>query len=700
MSCDTGLDALAAKFDAEVRGERAITLRPPFADLALDSDRTFDCVVAGGNLSWWEESDRQAFLEFLRSRLSKHGVAFLFVDTYPGARCLDLVRDIARIHCIDISRETIPDLFGILNFLAREGQHPAFREMMQSQLEEFREADPELVVRRLVFDRKVYSLQDLEDLAASLGLRCAPLEPTFRGAQWVALQGESAPSPSDLEQGSEGRPATIADSVDFPYPEYLHRRTSPESIASMVHAFGLEPPDPRRCRMLELGCGTGLSLLTFASAHPDASFVGVDLSAESIARARASAEAAGIRNVRFEAMDILDFAQREEAREFDYIVAHGVYSWTPEPVRREVLRICDQYLARNGVGFISFNARPGYHVSLMLRDAGMRFARNARGLVDLSRAAIEGLRSMAFAGFPLPGAAELVATRFQEIEQGNPVQAGFDEFGDVNVPVQFSSFIQEAHANHLRFVTEAEIIDWASRVFSEAAQGFLSQLESDPLRRMDYRDLIRLNSFHAALVCRQSSPPPSPVPVLSRLKGMLVSAGALPVSPQPEVRGETEERFETAKGDYVELSNVALKGFLVALRDAQPRRLPLDEAIRNAANLAGMDPQLVSEQILRWFPMFWESGFIQLHVTPAPAAAGIGVRPAIFPLARLRAARTGMAPSLTGGLIAIEEGGERRMLQLADGTRTVPELTRDAGLGRDEVESILTRWAGSGLFLA
>jgi hypothetical protein len=307
---------------------------------------------------------------------------------------------------------------------------------------------------------------------------------------------------------------------------------------------------------------------------------------------------------------------------------------------------------------------------------------------------------MAFTEFPLPGVAELVTTRFKEIEESNPVQAGFDEFGDINVPVLFSDFIREVHAHQLRFVTEAESVDWASRAFPEAAQGLLAQLESDPLRRMDYRDLIRLNSFHAALVCRQNGPQPSPVPVLSRLTGMLVSAGALPVSPHPDVRGTTEERFETPKGDYVEISNVALKGFLVALRDAQPRRLPLGEVIRNAAGLAGMDPQRAAEEILGRFQMFWESGFIQLHQSASPAAAACGDRPAVFPVARQHAARTGMAPSLIGRLIAIAEGGERKLLQLADGTRTAAELARDAGLEQDEVEAILARWVRSGLFRA
>jgi SAM-dependent methyltransferase len=699
MSPEQELSALASRFGVPMTGERVITLHPPFGAATADdgASRRFDCVIAGGNISWWDGSERQYLWDFLKSRLSDDGVVFLYVDSYPGARCLDMIRDIARIHCIDINRETIPGLLGILKFLADESQHPAQRLAMRSQLEEFQATDRDRTVRRLAFDRKVYSLAELEALASSLGLQCDRLEPAFRGEQWVVLQRQR------VEPQFEDPPAsTIAkgEDLDLPYPEYLHSRTSPESIASTAYAFGLDPVDPRRSRVLELGCGTGLSLLTFASAYPDASFFGLDLSEASIAIARAATAAAGIRNVRFEAMDILDFGKGEEVGEFDYILAHGVHSWTPEPVRSQVLRICDRYLSRNGVAFVSFNARPGYHINLMLRDAGLWFARNADNLMDRSQKALHGLRTMDFSAFPVPGVSELVASRLREIEEDHPMQCGFDEFGDINSPVLFSSFIEEVRGNHLKYVTEAEIFDWTSMVFSQAAQGLLSQLESDPLRRMDYRDLVRLNTFHAALVVREDGPArPSASPVASRLPEMLVSAGAFPVSPRPDVRGATEERFETARGDYVEIADACVKGFLVALCGAEPLRLPLSEAIRRAADLAGVDPQSASTKIRHWFQMFWESGFIRLHRTPCPAAAGYGERPAVFPVARRHAARTGKVPTLTRGLIPIEDETEGRLMQLADGTRTVTELTRDAGLEAAEVERILAKWVRLGLFL-
>src|SRR5204863_9899299 len=48
--------------------------------------------------------------------------------------------------------------------------------------------------------------------------------------------------------------------------------------------------------------------------------------------------------------------------EFDYIIAHGVYSWVPAPVRDALFDLASRCLSRNGLMFVSYNTYPGCHV--------------------------------------------------------------------------------------------------------------------------------------------------------------------------------------------------------------------------------------------------------------------------------------------------------------------------------------------------
>src|SRR5690606_5981994 len=102
--------------------------------------------------------------------------------------------------------------------------------------------------------------------------------------------------------------------------------------------LGLQPPPVERCRVLELGCAGGGNLVPMAYGLPGSSFVGIDLSPRQIAEAQELASALELPNVEFRSMDILDMDERLGS--FDYILAHGVYSWVPRPVQDKMLDFC------------------------------------------------------------------------------------------------------------------------------------------------------------------------------------------------------------------------------------------------------------------------------------------------------------------------------------------------------------------------
>jgi SAM-dependent methyltransferase len=69
--------------------------------------------------------------------------------------------------------------------------------------------------------------------------------------------------------------------------------------------------------VLEVGCGVGAQTLILARRSPNARFVSIDISAESIAEARRRADSIGLTNVTFQQADI--FSLPYQAASFDHI---------------------------------------------------------------------------------------------------------------------------------------------------------------------------------------------------------------------------------------------------------------------------------------------------------------------------------------------------------------------------------------------
>jgi hypothetical protein len=114
---------------------------------------------------------------------------------------------------------------------------------------------------------------------------------------------------------------------------------------------GLEDGLQRGIAALDVGCGTGGSVLELARRFPRSTFLGVDLSVEAIEDAKRRAGELRLANVRFETCDAAD--PRPEAR-FDLATAFGVIHRVPEPT--------------HALGIVAAALRPG-GVLLMQEEA-------------------------------------------------------------------------------------------------------------------------------------------------------------------------------------------------------------------------------------------------------------------------------------------------------------------------------------------
>ncbi len=247
-----------------------------------------------------------------------------------------------------------------------------------------------------------------------------------------------------------------------PYPSLSHAQCHPNALASLGRLLGLKPAPVETCRLLEVGCATGSNLLPMAFSLPRASFVGFDYSARQIEAAQAAADAVGITNARLLHLDIRDVTA--DLGQFDYIVAHGIYSWVPADVRERLLALCKRNLAPNGLVYVSYNTYPGWHMLGTLRDM-MLF--HVRGIDDPRERAAEARSLLNFMAESVPTAQRARSALLNaysaflkgEMERLGPKADAFllhDELEETNDPVYFWQFMEQAGRHGLQFVTDVD----------------------------------------------------------------------------------------------------------------------------------------------------------------------------------------------------------------------------------------------------
>jgi arsenite methyltransferase len=134
-----------------------------------------------------------------------------------------------------------------------------------------------------------------------------------------------------------GRP--WAEDLDYPDELAAVPESAVQSFAGVANPFSLGRLEPGE-RVLDLGCGAGTdSLVAVQMVGPDASVVGIDMTPEMLAKARAAAAEMGAVNVGFVEGEVEDLPFADAS--FDVVISNGVIDLIPDKdaVFAEVFRV-------------------------------------------------------------------------------------------------------------------------------------------------------------------------------------------------------------------------------------------------------------------------------------------------------------------------------------------------------------------------
>ncbi len=533
--------------------------------------------------------------------------------------------------------------------------------------------------------------------------------------------GSSKPEPFWLVQ-SEPRPAgcrgmdvvtgsaTAYDEVS--YPAGCFPQTHPNRLATVAFLRGLDPAPITGCRVLELGCNSGANLVPMAAELPESEFVGVDLAARPVAAGREFVNALGLRNLRLHARDLLAITAAEFGR-FDYLIAHGLYSWVPAPAREGILALCQQLLAPDGVAYVSYNAYPGNHLRDLVRGM-MRFhAASFTGLEDRVGQA-RGLLRLVAEGCRRPDYYHAAVKNQYErlLKVADPV-VYHDDLSEENRPFYFFEFMADAGRHGLQFVGEASANELPPERYDENVLQILQTLEENEIVREQFKDFLRGCAFRQTVLCPQGREL-APAPLVERVPQLFGMCDAT-VEAQPDPGGGHVSVFRRRNGSVIETAHPLVSAALATLCSAWPCSVPFHELLRRAmADGGGVGAEPAEAVLSSALVQAHVAGFLFLHTHPHRVVNRAGERPAISRLAQHQLARGEVATNQMHTALRFPDPLARLLVQSLDGTRDraglvgvlaravergdMPLTENGQAVGEPEaVRSLLTRRVEEGL---
>jgi len=448
------------------------------------------------------------------------------------------------------------------------------------------------------------------------------------------------------------------------YPSLAHVQTHPDRLATIATLFGMQPAPVARCRVLELGSGDGTNLIAMAYGLPESEFTGIDLAGEAVAEARRTIEALALKNAQFHHLDLMDYSPGAEM--FDYIIAHGFYSWAPAPVRDRILEICGRCLAPKGVAYVSYNTYPGCHIREMVSGMMLYHARGARD------AAEKIAQSRALLKF-LAGSKEepdlyrmILRDELQAVEERSDGGFYHDDLNPYSEPLYFHQFVEHAGRHGLQYLGDAMFNEMQPGNYTEAALAALRELDEDIVAREQYLDFLMCRRFRRTLLCRSDAALDYTVRP-GVIIGMLAASNADPVSPAPDAESPITEEFKNAKGASIQTNQPLAKAALLHLSRSWPRAIPFGELLAAARADGKRDAgeEELRDLLLRGFA----AGAIELHTWAPRLEAEVSERPVASELARYQNRLRTRVTTLHQTGIELTDPLSRDLLELLDGTR-------------------------------
>lgn len=466
------------------------------------------------------------------------------------------------------------------------------------------------------------------------------------------------------------------------YPLLTFRQASPNRLATIGYLLGLEPAPVDNCRMLDLGCASGAHIIPLAEYWPNSHFVGVDFSTAQIEEGQQFITDLGLTNIELLQADVRELPA--DIGQFDYIVAHGLFSWVPDDVRDPILATVKRLLKPTGVAYVSYNTYPGWH-TLMAARKMMKY--HIAGIEDPAEQVDAGLAFMDFLGKGAvtdAPAFHAYMRAFQEVLAQHEKYSGqresssiyHDELEAYNQPFYFHEFMRMAQAHGLTYLAEAEFAQVLLSAYTPEVRQRLMELGAESVIEMEqYMDFLRNRTFRQTLLVHDDAP----INRRLSLRPVVVHLNAVGIThPHPDTPPDAmPEAFVGGENIVFRTDHPVTIAALMHLNKVSPQAVNFSDLMDGACAILGIeeaeadDAEAVALNLLRAYT--YSSQLMEFEVTPSPFVNTISEKPQVSKTARYFADLTPRVANARHERVELDVVA-RVLIRFVDGTRTRNDL--------------------------